>query len=74
MLNCHEAACLFSEAQERNLRLREHLKLQAHTLFCSDCRDFGEQMKLFGHITRSCAKGTPQPHSQRLARSARRGP
>ncbi|WP_430460732.1 zf-HC2 domain-containing protein [Thalassolituus sp. LLYu03] len=44
MMNCEEATRLLSEAQERPLSLSEKTSLRFHTLMCTGCRRFGEQM------------------------------
>lgn len=57
MLNCKEATRLFSEWQERTLDLKERMSLRMHTMMCSGCRNFGEQMHTLRHVARAYAKG-----------------
>jgi hypothetical protein len=57
MLNCHEATKLMSESQERSLALTEKVPLKFHTMMCTGCRNFGEQMNALRVMTRAYAKG-----------------
>lgn len=57
MLNCHEATRLMSEAQERPLPLPEKVSLKLHTMMCSGCRNFGEQMGAIRQIAHAYAEG-----------------
>ncbi|MBU2039604.1 MAG: hypothetical protein COB09_05225 [Thalassobium sp.] len=53
MMNCQQATRLMSEAQERPLSLKEQAELKVHTLICSGCRRFGEQMHLLRRFTKA---------------------
>ncbi len=56
MMNCQQATRLMSEAQERPLSLKEQAELKVHTLICSGCRQFGQQMLLLRQLTRGTRK------------------
>lgn len=53
MMNCDEATRLMSEAQERPLTLSEKTSLRFHTMMCTGCRRFGEQMTLLRQLTKA---------------------
>ena len=57
MLNCREVTRLLSEAQERELTLKERLSLNIHLSWCSGCRTFSKQMQAIRQITRAYVKG-----------------
>ena len=57
MLNCREVTRLLSEAQERELTLKERLSLTVHLSWCSGCRTFSKQMQAIHQITRAYVKG-----------------
>nr|WP_321239493.1 zf-HC2 domain-containing protein [uncultured Tolumonas sp.] len=57
MLNCREVTRLLSEAQERELTLKERLSLTVHLSWCSGCRTFSKQMQSIRQITRAYVKG-----------------
>lgn len=46
MLNCKQASKLMSQAQDRDISLRERLSLRFHLLFCLGCRNFSRQLKV----------------------------
>jgi hypothetical protein len=56
-LNCRKATRLLSEAQDRELSLKEKISLRLHTIMCAGCRNFGVQMKALRHFARAYAKG-----------------
>lgn len=58
MMNCQEATRLLSDAQERELSLKERAALKFHVMMCSGCRNFGKQMGTLRDIARQYAKGT----------------
>lgn len=44
MINCQHATRLLSDAQERELSLKDRASLKFHVMMCSGCRNFGKQM------------------------------
>jgi len=58
MMNCQEATRLFSEAQERELSLKERAALKLHVMMCSGCRNFANQMGALRSFARDYAKGS----------------
>ena len=46
MLNCKQASELLSQAQDRDISLRERLSLRLHLLFCQGCRNFSSQLQV----------------------------
>lgn len=56
MMNCKQATRLLSEAQDRQLALRERLSLRLHTSMCTGCRNFGQQMNNLRQIARSYSR------------------
>ncbi|WP_225672914.1 zf-HC2 domain-containing protein [Thalassolituus marinus] len=52
-MNCEQATRLMSEAQERPLNLKEKTELKFHTVMCSGCRRFGEQMTVLRQLTKA---------------------
>ena len=46
MLNCKQASELMSQAQDRDISLRERLSLRLHLLVCHGCRNFSSQLQL----------------------------
>lgn len=61
MLKCRDATRLLSEELERKLTLREVLGLRFHTLECTNCRNFGRQIKTLRQLSRSYAQGASVP-------------
>lgn len=57
MLNCRDATRLMSEAQERELGMKERMSLKMHVMMCSGCRNFGQQMHTLRQAMRSYANG-----------------
>ncbi len=57
MMNCKQATALLSQQMDRPLTLRERMSLRFHTMMCSGCRNFDDQMHDLRHITRVYAKG-----------------
>ncbi len=57
MLNCNKATRLMSEAQERKLTIKEQVELRIHTLMCSGCTNFKQQMDELRKAMRSYASG-----------------
>lgn len=64
MLNCHEVTRLYSEAQERELTLKERMGLQMHVLMCDGCRNFGKQMHTLRRVVRAYARGEDERANQ----------
>ena len=52
VLNCRESTRLLSEAQERELNVKERVALRFHTLICSSCRRFGRHMDIIRKAAR----------------------
>jgi hypothetical protein len=44
MLSCKEASMLLSQAQERDLGLKEQFFLKLHLLLCDGCANFRKQL------------------------------
>lgn len=44
MLSCEEVSRLLSEAQERELSLKEKAALRMHTMMCKPCRNLERQL------------------------------
>ena len=44
MLTCKHSSRLISEAQERQLNLKERFNLRLHLLMCNSCRRFEKQI------------------------------
>ena len=57
MLNCQEVSRLYSEAQDRELSLKENVSLKLHIVMCSGCRNFGKQMHTIRQAMQAFAKG-----------------
>jgi len=57
MMNCREATQLMSEAQERELAIKERMALGLHTMMCKGCHNYKQQMGTLRTITRAYAKG-----------------
>lgn len=57
MMNCRHATRLLSEAQDRELSLKERATLKFHVMMCMGCRNFGKQMKELRAFTRTYVKG-----------------
>lgn len=58
MMNCQQATRLLSDAQERELSLKDRAALKFHVMMCSGCRNFGKQMGTLRDIAHGYAKGT----------------
>jgi predicted anti-sigma-YlaC factor YlaD len=56
MLRCREVTRLVSDAQERPLGLQERMALRVHTMMCSACRNFEEQMTTIRAAMRTLAQ------------------
>lgn len=57
MMNCQQATRLLSDAQERELSLKDRAALKFHVMMCSGCRNFGKQMGTLRDIAHHYAKG-----------------
>ncbi|GAB4118072.1 MAG: zf-HC2 domain-containing protein [Sideroxydans sp.] len=64
MMNCREATQLMSEAQERELALKERMALGMHTLMCKGCHNYKQQMTALRKITRAYAKGVNEAEEE----------
>ena len=58
MMNCQQVTRLLSDAQERQLSLKERAALKVHTMMCSGCRNFDQQMGTLRELTHEYVKGT----------------
>ncbi len=58
MMNCQQATRLLSDAQERELSLKDRAALKFHVMMCSGCRNFGKQMDTLSDIAHNYAKGS----------------
>ena len=56
-MNCKQATRLMSDAQERQLSIKEKSFLKVHVVMCSACHNFGDQMKLLRGLSKNFAKG-----------------
>lgn len=59
MLTCQQVTHLLSEAQDRELRLKEKLPLKLHLLMCSGCENFRQQMNFLRQASRRYPTSTP---------------
>ncbi len=57
MLSCKEAARLISEAQDRDLSVKEKANLKLHTLICSGCKNYQKQIRFIHTACQHIAKG-----------------
>lgn len=64
MLNCSEVTHLCSESQERQLSFKENMSLKMHTMMCSGCRNFREQMHTLRTAMHAFAKGADERHDR----------
>jgi hypothetical protein len=61
MLNCEQATRLLSESQERPLSVSERAVLRVHTLICSGCRHFGDQLGFLRQAMKGFAARSDDP-------------
>lgn len=59
MLTCQQVTHLLSEAQDRELRLKEKLPLKLHLLMCSGCDNFRQQMDFLRQASRRYSVAPP---------------
>lgn len=52
MLTCQQVTHLLSEAQDRELRLKEKLPLHLHLMMCSGCANFRQQLDFLRRAAR----------------------
>ena len=64
MMNCQQVTRLLSDAQERQLFLKERTALKVHTMMCSGCRNFGKQMGTLRELTQREPKGKKTMRAQ----------
>ncbi len=57
MLTCQQVTRLLSEAQDRELRLKEKLPLKLHLLMCPGCANFRRQMDFLRRAARRYPPG-----------------
>ena len=57
MMNCKEATRLLSDAQERELSLKEKSTLKIHVMMCSGCSNFARQMNILRDFSHAYTKG-----------------
>jgi predicted anti-sigma-YlaC factor YlaD len=67
MMNCQRATRLLSDAQERELSLKDRAVLQFHVMMCSGCRNFAKQMGVMRNIAREYAKGSDSEKADRAS-------
>ncbi|WP_461480670.1 zf-HC2 domain-containing protein [Porticoccus sp.] len=58
MMNCQQATRLLSDAQERELSIKDRAALKLHVMMCSGCRNFARQMGTLRDIAYNYAKGS----------------
>lgn len=59
MLNCKQVTRLLSDAQERDLQLKEKIPLKLHLMMCVGCNNFRKQMDFLRRTCHEYAKGRP---------------
>lgn len=59
MLTCQQVTRLLSEAQDRELRLKEKLPLKLHLLMCPGCTNFRRQMDFLRRACRQYPAARP---------------
>ena len=65
MLTCKHTSRLISEAQERQLSLRERINLRLHVWMCNNCRHFEQQIVTMRKIMqREWTQVTPPTDNQ----------
>lgn len=52
MLSCKDATRLMSEAQDRDLAIKETIGLEMHLLTCRGCQRYREQMNFLHQLCR----------------------
>jgi len=57
MMNCKKATRLLSEAQERELSLKEKSTLKIHVMMCSGCNNFAQQMHMLRDFSQAFTQG-----------------
>ncbi|QID18251.1 zf-HC2 domain-containing protein [Nitrogeniibacter mangrovi] len=56
MLSCKDATRLMSEARDRDLSLRDRLRLRLHLAICAGCANFDKQMDFLRRACRGYLK------------------
>lgn len=69
MMNCQQASRLLSDAQERQLSLKERTALKFHLLMCTGCRNFSRQMGTLRYIAHTYTKHSEHEHDADASRS-----
>lgn len=67
MMNCQQATRLLSDAQERELSLKDRATLKLHVMMCSGCHNFAKQMGVLRNIARDYAKGSDSSRADRTS-------
>jgi predicted anti-sigma-YlaC factor YlaD len=70
MLTCKNTSRLISEGQERQLGLKERIKLRLHVWMCSNCRHFEQQIVTMQKIMRDEWKQEILPANKQLPSEA----
>jgi predicted anti-sigma-YlaC factor YlaD len=70
MMNCKQATALLSQQMDRPLTLRERMSLRFHTMMCSGCSNFDDQMHDLRQITRVYAKGRDKTKDEETGRGS----
>lgn len=70
MMNCKQATALLSQQMDRPLTFRERMSLRFHTMMCSGCSNFDDQMHDLRHITRVYAKGRDKTEDEETGRDS----
>jgi len=65
MMNCQQATRLLSDAQERELPLKDRAALKIHVLMCSGCRHFAQHLDILRVTAHRYAKGKGQKDDAR---------
>ncbi|MBI2566586.1 MAG: zf-HC2 domain-containing protein [Candidatus Schekmanbacteria bacterium] len=67
MLSCNDATRLLSESQEQRLSFRERMRLTAHLMMCSGCKNFGKHLHVVREAARAYAAGEDERADRELS-------
>jgi predicted anti-sigma-YlaC factor YlaD len=56
-MNCQHATALMSQGMDRALGTQERVNLRVHTLMCSGCRNYRQQLQVLRDAARQMAHG-----------------
>jgi predicted anti-sigma-YlaC factor YlaD len=56
-----------SDAQEKELSLKDRAAIKLHVMMCSGCRNFAKQMGVLRNIARDYAKGSDSEKADRAS-------